>query len=775
MSNKNHVPIDLHLILDKFGYNEFILKDGKEGKKSERLMCCPFHAEKTPSFYANKYTYKCFSCGEKGNASTFISKKMNIPLVEAFKEYCNLAGISFNNSLKFKTENEDYYNNLSIPEKIIRSSILLEEPTEYLKKRGISKIESKSIYILQKDFVDNYQDKEVKIFKNAYIVPIYVKGNLSSIQYINPNNTKMFLRSHPLKGGYCKFFVNSYEQFFLVEGVWDALSLNQIGYNAIWGINADNLVDTAIDNYEDWVFKGNVFADNDAQGIAKGTKASNILSTQVIKSPRLEYKDVNDLLLGIGEKQLKRMIVDFLEENYLSVLNSLIKRKELKIFYNQGNDEYMALLLGKKLKHKAKINLGYQILNKLVKEKLLWIKSNKAEEVAREIGKHIAINCDLVDDVNYNPKYNFYETYKEYDETYLNMYRRSGLHGKKKLEQRNFNRLKDYLVHILDDRTGKLEYYNWFIEFLAWKWQKPDVKYEYIPIFHGKFGTGKSTIAVILRYLFGDNTNPTLKDRDFTGDFNTAFENKLFCVHDEKSSAEKRHEVYEAMKALSGSETLALNGKFTNLKSTYKNYISFIVLSNEDYPFPVLEGDRRAVVFKQNHRPDKDGDNADQEYFTKLYKVLEKECEGLAYHLSNYKLGKRLPMLKTIAREELKSISKGFVDEFIEDLASNYEDTINEINTINKSVIFPSSLHHSNRFTYNKGFLLGIDREKKQLCMSANMFTNMVNIKYKQNAKNNKHLYNMARKNRRFSYETTSDFVEYYDKKPFRVIRIDLK
>ncbi len=768
MSNKNHVPIDLHLILDKFGYNEFILKDGKEGKKSERLMCCPFHAEKTPSFYANKYTYKCFSCGEKGNASTFISKKMNIPLVEAFKEYCNLAGISFNNSLKFKTENEDYYNNLSIPEKIIRSSILLEEPTEYLKKRGITKIESKSIYILQKDFVDNYQDKEVKIFKNAYIIPIYVKGKLSSIQYINPNNTKMFLRSHPLKGGYCKFFVNSYEQFFLVEGVWDALSLNQIGYNAIWGINADNLVDTAIDNYEDWVFKGNVFADNDAQGIAKGTKASNILSTQVIKSPRLEYKDANDLLLGIGEKQLKRMIVDFLEENYLSVLNSLIKRKELKIFYNKGNDEYLSLLLGELLSHKSKTQLGYQILNKLVKERVLCIKSTNAKKVAEEIGKYIAINCVLIDDVNYHPKYEFFDKFKDLDNLYVNLFKKSGLHAKRKLEKKYFPRIKEHLVHL----TGSYEYYEWFIEFLAWKWQKPEVKYPYITIFHGIQGTGKSTLGIILSILFGNNTNRDVTDFDFEDKFNSAFENKLFCVCDEAITADNRVKAHAKIKDLTGKDSFALENKGIKKKNNYKNYNSFVLISNYDYVYPAEKEDRRAVVFKQNVRPDKDGNNADPDYFKKLYKSLEEECEGLAYNLSTFKLQGRLEKLETQALEDLKELSKHPIEHFIDDLASNYEDTIAEINHLHKTK-FPNQIGtNGTNYAYDNGFFISIDRKDRLLFVSTNMFKAMINKKFSQNAKNDRFIYSSARKNKKFSYE--SDYITNVKGKPIRVVAIRL-
>ena len=63
------------------------------------IGCCPFHNEKTPSFYVSpvKGIYKCFGCGKGGHAVNFImehdklsypdalrylAKKYNIEIVE---------------------------------------------------------------------------------------------------------------------------------------------------------------------------------------------------------------------------------------------------------------------------------------------------------------------------------------------------------------------------------------------------------------------------------------------------------------------------------------------------------------------------------------------------------------------------------------------------------------------------------------------------------------------------------------------------------------------
>ncbi len=44
-------------------------RSGKEHKG-----CCPFHGEKTPSFYVNpdKGIFKCFGCGEGGDVLSLI-------------------------------------------------------------------------------------------------------------------------------------------------------------------------------------------------------------------------------------------------------------------------------------------------------------------------------------------------------------------------------------------------------------------------------------------------------------------------------------------------------------------------------------------------------------------------------------------------------------------------------------------------------------------------------------------------------------------------------
>lgn len=57
--------------------------------------CCPFHGEKTPSFFVNpqKGFYNCFGCGAKGNALTFLKDYEHLTASEALQTLAHQTGI----------------------------------------------------------------------------------------------------------------------------------------------------------------------------------------------------------------------------------------------------------------------------------------------------------------------------------------------------------------------------------------------------------------------------------------------------------------------------------------------------------------------------------------------------------------------------------------------------------------------------------------------------------------------------------------------------------
>jgi DNA primase len=58
--------------------------------------CCPFHNEKTPSFYVNedKGFYHCFGCGAHGDAIRFVMEQDGLPFMDAVKALAAEVGLS---------------------------------------------------------------------------------------------------------------------------------------------------------------------------------------------------------------------------------------------------------------------------------------------------------------------------------------------------------------------------------------------------------------------------------------------------------------------------------------------------------------------------------------------------------------------------------------------------------------------------------------------------------------------------------------------------------
>ena len=67
-----------------------LTKAGREFKG-----CCPFHNEKTPSFYVNddKGFYHCFGCSAHGDAIRWLTDQRGLPFMDAVKELAAAAGM----------------------------------------------------------------------------------------------------------------------------------------------------------------------------------------------------------------------------------------------------------------------------------------------------------------------------------------------------------------------------------------------------------------------------------------------------------------------------------------------------------------------------------------------------------------------------------------------------------------------------------------------------------------------------------------------------------
>ncbi len=77
-------------LVDIIGEHVALKRSGKDFKAR-----CPFHEERTPSFYVvpSKGFYKCFGCDESGDVFTFLMKRLGLSFVDAVKYVAERTGI----------------------------------------------------------------------------------------------------------------------------------------------------------------------------------------------------------------------------------------------------------------------------------------------------------------------------------------------------------------------------------------------------------------------------------------------------------------------------------------------------------------------------------------------------------------------------------------------------------------------------------------------------------------------------------------------------------
>ena len=93
MSIPNHILEQLNSqadLISIIGRHTTLKRAGSEYKG-----CCPFHGEKSPSFYVNpqKNIYHCFGCSVGGNAISFLRDYENLTFMEAVNELSKQTGI----------------------------------------------------------------------------------------------------------------------------------------------------------------------------------------------------------------------------------------------------------------------------------------------------------------------------------------------------------------------------------------------------------------------------------------------------------------------------------------------------------------------------------------------------------------------------------------------------------------------------------------------------------------------------------------------------------
>ena len=250
-----------------------------EKSGSQYKARCPFHNERTPSFYISptRGSYHCFGCAESGDIFKFVEKMESLEFKDALKILADRAGVTLSRIRK-----EDDSRLVSLMESARQFfEITLSESIDakkYLHDRGLtdSSIKNYKIGYTKNDwrllFVhlmsSGYTDTEcvesgliIKTDDNKYydrfrgrvmfpirnisgatvgftgrVLPVYDDGK--SGKYVNTPETKLYHKSKILFNyDYARKFIADTREVILVEGQMDVIMSAQSGIQNVIAVS----------------------------------------------------------------------------------------------------------------------------------------------------------------------------------------------------------------------------------------------------------------------------------------------------------------------------------------------------------------------------------------------------------------------------------------------------------------------------------------------------------------------------------------------------------
>ena len=263
-------------IKDKLDVLDVVSKDVILKKNGSNYWgLCPFHKEKTPSFSVNpaKGIFKCFGCGEGGDALTYLLKTRGVNFKDLIKDLASEFGLELPNTfsgvknkdtrdqmIKACSKAAEYYqhllfasadggnalsylNNRGIDEKIIKRYSLgfaNKQPNHLyisLKDKFTNEILEKAGLILKTQKGD-YIDR----FRNRIIIPIHDEnGDIVAFgaraveegqnpKYLNSSDSLIYNKSKLLYGLYfAKESIKQSDSIIIMEGYFDVISAQAHG------------------------------------------------------------------------------------------------------------------------------------------------------------------------------------------------------------------------------------------------------------------------------------------------------------------------------------------------------------------------------------------------------------------------------------------------------------------------------------------------------------------------------------------------------------------
>ena len=337
------------------------------------MALCPFHGEKTASmsFTDVENLFHCFGCKEGGDIFKYVQEINNLEFQDAIEFVAEKYGFkltytqtSDNSDFKVYQEKIDLINNYFL--ETMKSNIS-KDAKAYLQKRKYDNvdIEKYSISFISKDeesFNKFCKTNEITkddlqrlgfissngnmLFKNRIMFPILsFRNNIIAFggraiddfgpKYLNSSDSVLYKKNRNL------YFTNEFitatkkkGYAFIVEGYFDVLSLNKLGYANSASPSGTALTYQQLESVSKYTSKILICFDNDEAGL-KATERVLEIKNQISKQVEIhclnlptEYKDISDVFESKPE-----LFDDILKDNdeiveYL--LNKFLKKESNK-------------------------------------------------------------------------------------------------------------------------------------------------------------------------------------------------------------------------------------------------------------------------------------------------------------------------------------------------------------------------------------------------------------------------------------------------------------
>ena len=291
------------------------------------VACCPFHNEKTPSFYVtpSKGIYKCFGCGKAGSAVGFVmeqehcsypdalrylAKKYHIEIIEEELDAEQIASRQRKESLLLVSEFAQKFFASRLKEgegravgyAYFRSRAIEDETIERFglgwAPSGKTELVDAAIaagykmeYLLDAGLAVKYEDGSVvDKFRERAMFPIHsVSGRVVAFsgrtlrsdnpaKYVNSPETEIFVKSRNLLGIYlAKSEISRLQKCILVEGNVDVVMMHQLGIRNVVASCGTSLTVEQVRLIHKFTDNLTIMYDGDSAGIKAALRGLNLV------------------------------------------------------------------------------------------------------------------------------------------------------------------------------------------------------------------------------------------------------------------------------------------------------------------------------------------------------------------------------------------------------------------------------------------------------------------------------------------------------------------